>query len=406
MEDTEACEKDREKRYTVLFNQLDANKDGHVDINELREGLAAMGMKACNNAEQVHNRAELWDTSSAGCSERNTRDEGYVGRGLYPEGDGMLESEQGVMENDVRDRFRKQLAKKPQSGSSPERRTAIAHLEEPAFLIPSRELPPSRGNVPPRPQQLRGLAQVQQQAEGPSPQKVVGEMQAEDMAEEDVAQESTQATASPVGRTCPAPPAVAPRRKQRRRGGRKRAQTPKTANTVESQALTMIRRVQAEDDFHKFGHSVAGRCRRMPQNRQAGFMTCLSALSDIFEAPEPLIDVADIIFHLRTFTGRRVDPSAAVPHAPPALSGHSLQPEQSFSPWSGQQTSSSSSFPPSSNVPSASSSSYPASSYSSNLPPLQIHPPSSSSYMAPTTTSSPVPSSCPQLSPPRYDTFH
>ncbi|XP_075706283.1 uncharacterized protein LOC142740744 isoform X1 [Rhinoderma darwinii] len=286
--------------------------------------------------------------------------------------------------------FLEAARKKNPSGSSPARRSTIAHFEELAFLFPSRELRTSQGNVPPRRHQLSGLVQVQQQAVGASSHNVVGEMQANDMAEEDVALESTQATASSVEHTCPAPPAVPPHQRQRG-GGRKRANTPETANTVESQALTMIRRVEAEDDLHNFGYSVAGPCRSMTQNRQAAFMTCVFTQSDIFLAPEPLLDVADIIFHLRTLTGRRADPSAAVPHAPPAGSGHSLQPEQLFSPWSGRHPSSSS-FRPYSNVPSTFSTSY-----SSNLPPLQIHPSTSSSYMPPTTTSSSVPSLCPQL---------
>ncbi|XP_053574205.1 calcium-binding mitochondrial carrier protein SCaMC-3 isoform X1 [Bombina bombina] len=48
---------EREKRYSLLFSQLDSNKDGRVDINELKEGLAAMGMTPCNNAEQEILRA-------------------------------------------------------------------------------------------------------------------------------------------------------------------------------------------------------------------------------------------------------------------------------------------------------------------------------------------------------------
>ncbi|XP_044134682.1 calcium-binding mitochondrial carrier protein SCaMC-3-like [Bufo gargarizans] len=52
MEDPE-----RETRYAALFSQLDANKDGRVDINELREGLEALGMRGCHNAEQEILRA-------------------------------------------------------------------------------------------------------------------------------------------------------------------------------------------------------------------------------------------------------------------------------------------------------------------------------------------------------------
>ncbi|XP_075706284.1 uncharacterized protein LOC142740744 isoform X2 [Rhinoderma darwinii] len=84
-----------------------------------------MDMEVSTLINLVHNRPELWDTSSAGYSERNTREEGwtYVCRGLYPEWDGMLEREQGVIENDVRNRWRtvrdcfwKQPGKKIQVG--------------------------------------------------------------------------------------------------------------------------------------------------------------------------------------------------------------------------------------------------------------------------------------------------
>ncbi|KAM4675015.1 mitochondrial adenyl nucleotide antiporter SLC25A23-like [Discoglossus pictus] len=57
MHECEGKDPERESRYSLLFSQLDANKDGRVDINELREGLAAMGMRPCNNAEQEILRA-------------------------------------------------------------------------------------------------------------------------------------------------------------------------------------------------------------------------------------------------------------------------------------------------------------------------------------------------------------
>lgn len=43
---------DREGRYAELFKQLDLNKDGKVDINELRAGLAARGLHR-GEAEEV-----------------------------------------------------------------------------------------------------------------------------------------------------------------------------------------------------------------------------------------------------------------------------------------------------------------------------------------------------------------
>lgn len=43
----------RRQRWARLFEQLDTNRDGRVDINELREGLARRGMDAGAHAEQA-----------------------------------------------------------------------------------------------------------------------------------------------------------------------------------------------------------------------------------------------------------------------------------------------------------------------------------------------------------------
>lgn len=51
---------ERHQRWAGLFEQLDTNKDGRVDINELREGLARMGMEASPQAEQVSGGRQGW----------------------------------------------------------------------------------------------------------------------------------------------------------------------------------------------------------------------------------------------------------------------------------------------------------------------------------------------------------
>lgn len=51
--DCQCVEKDASKTYDELFAKLDTNKDGKVDVSELKAGLSAMGIKTGKGAAQV-----------------------------------------------------------------------------------------------------------------------------------------------------------------------------------------------------------------------------------------------------------------------------------------------------------------------------------------------------------------
>lgn len=57
-QDDGASENEREKRWAELFDQLDVNKDGRIDINELRSGLVAWGVIR-SDVDEVSNAQTL-----------------------------------------------------------------------------------------------------------------------------------------------------------------------------------------------------------------------------------------------------------------------------------------------------------------------------------------------------------
>uniref|UniRef100_A0AAR2JX10 EF-hand domain-containing protein n=1 Tax=Pygocentrus nattereri TaxID=42514 RepID=A0AAR2JX10_PYGNA len=56
---------EREKRWTELFQQLDLNKDGRIDVHELRSGLAAWGV-ARTDVDEVRHIVRVSDTNQDG----------------------------------------------------------------------------------------------------------------------------------------------------------------------------------------------------------------------------------------------------------------------------------------------------------------------------------------------------
>lgn len=69
------------KTYEELFAKLDANKDGKVDVSELKAGLAAMGISSGKGAAQVgrvtgqqcHWLVQAWCAKSSGEEEEGER---------------------------------------------------------------------------------------------------------------------------------------------------------------------------------------------------------------------------------------------------------------------------------------------------------------------------------------------
>lgn len=63
-------DRDHEKRYAELFRQLDLNKDGKVDISELRTALAARGLHQ-GRAEEVRQSNKVAHTNLPNQTDKN-----------------------------------------------------------------------------------------------------------------------------------------------------------------------------------------------------------------------------------------------------------------------------------------------------------------------------------------------
>lgn len=65
------CDSDG-RTYEELFAKLDVNKDGKVDVSELKAGLAAMGIRTGTGAAQVENTHSQLEEHSPGRLEKLT----------------------------------------------------------------------------------------------------------------------------------------------------------------------------------------------------------------------------------------------------------------------------------------------------------------------------------------------
>lgn len=59
--------KEDEKRIADLFKRLDRNKDGRIDVHELREGIERMGLPSMSGTAQVGRISSEYD-SPCSCS--------------------------------------------------------------------------------------------------------------------------------------------------------------------------------------------------------------------------------------------------------------------------------------------------------------------------------------------------
>ncbi|XP_075711506.1 uncharacterized protein LOC142748292 [Rhinoderma darwinii] len=191
----------------------------------------------------------------------------------------------------------KEIRNAERSGGSPSKRTKVPPHDA--------QLLPTQGNFqePEAPATQDG----QQQGEGEPTTSTSGhcEMEGE---EQSVATEMSPGEDTPLSAShADAPPAAtqasgtAPvtRTTSTRRRRRRSPRVTDRQLEVESKALSLIGRVDGDDQFDYFGYMMASICRQMPVERQYQFMSfCLAVAGDFTHAPA-LPELGELITHFR-----------------------------------------------------------------------------------------------------------
>lgn len=242
--------------------------------------------------QQVETHPELWDASAEGYSDRQAREDAWTSifRHLYPSWDGLTVKEQGIIEKDVknrwrsvRDRFRKEMSMEEKSGSSPSKRKPYQYIQQLMFLRQTRQPCQTSSGL----DKEMGLPQPKESEplEGSSvPVVVETEGANTDFA---VAGQSTE----------PVPPPRVPPSKM---GGkciiRSRA---KITQELDDEILALLRRTWAEDDADAFSRTLADRIRWLPEPSRSRFMAYVLSSVEYFLPPFYPPEVDTLVANLR-----------------------------------------------------------------------------------------------------------
>ncbi|XP_073505586.1 uncharacterized protein [Phyllobates terribilis] len=223
------------------------------------------------------------------------------------------------------------------SGSSPLKRK-VPYADQPAFILTSRSLRSTEGNVRAPTPALHEETSTEQGAEddsedlfllsspnphgaGPSGSPTaassaagVAPGSAADAAPASGADGSSAGGASrPTGMG-----AGSARPVGFRRAGSKKAKSQEVGSsaleTLTTRTLSVMDRVHKEDELDKFGLSIAGRLRSMPRDKQNLYMTAANALVMAIDAPSPMPSAPALItgiFNLFNPSGPPPPPAAS-----------------------------------------------------------------------------------------------
>ncbi|XP_069815782.1 uncharacterized protein [Dendropsophus ebraccatus] len=293
---------------------------------------------------EVEARPALWDKAAKGYSDRKLKARLWreVANAMFDDFDDLEPEEQAELDKSlrtrwksIRDYFTKGMMEAERSGASPSKRKPISYEDSLRFLISKKAFRSTSGNF--------GKKQSQQQQHQQPPQRrssssaTASRAQTEEEEEEEEsgtscmfmdipdspstrsntpsptpnirspattsgADAATVTTAASQAETTSARPRRVPL--QIRRNVRT-PQIPDKELDVENETLSLIRRVDAKDDFDNFGSLMAASCRRMDRNLVGHFMTLSLTMSTAFELAKSMPPVVDMVKGLHIALGLR-----------------------------------------------------------------------------------------------------
>ncbi|XP_071970793.1 uncharacterized protein [Engystomops pustulosus] len=236
----------------------------------------------------VKERPMLWDLQHKHYASKSKRSQAWIQicKELTSDWEEMEPREQWKMEEQVRtrwrscrDRFRREVAINEKSGSSPSHKRPYQHFEELLFLLPTRTLRPTQGNIP---KKTRGQAHehldTDDQTMEQSHTSLVEDAHGTD------SQTNVEIDDSP-----PEPPPINTRQ-TRRRAARVQSDP---ISAIEHEAVNMMRRAGSQDMYDGLGVVVAGQCRRFPAGKRNLFIAYVMTVVELFDNCDilPSIDV-------------------------------------------------------------------------------------------------------------------
>ncbi|KAM3913721.1 uncharacterized protein RB166_018920 isoform 2-T3 [Leptodactylus fuscus] len=245
--------------------------------------LRRMELKVKELICAVKNHPELWDPSNRGYSDRQKKTSAWssVCRHLYPEWDDLDNRDKGILDNDVRrrwrsarDQFRREIVQREfQSGFAPPSKKPYIYLEELMFLMPVLDLRPAIPNGTDTDVQEHHLGESE--LEVPTATPAGGASDPSDGGRSLCSEEPpTTSTATSVSQRV-LPPQVKVRK------DKKTICTSVSADTIESQVLAYLQNNMEEDSEDAFVRSLGTYIRKVPEQwrlwLRSGIQTLIEA---------------------------------------------------------------------------------------------------------------------------------